>query len=71
MATLTAGRSFLDRAKEYERMAGEATTAEVRETLLHLGSRWRSLADDDEKTSKETSEIRRIIAPGPYRNSRS
>jgi hypothetical protein len=38
-----------ERAMECERQAAAATLPEVRKTLLHVASRWRELADEDEE----------------------
>jgi hypothetical protein len=42
-----------DRAAEWERRAAEAQTRELRETLLTATSRWRALADEDERRDAE------------------
>jgi len=48
VTTLVDPRNFLDRAAECERMADEAGNTNDRDTMLHLASRWRSLADAGE-----------------------
>ena len=41
-------QAFRERAEECERLADEATSLSVRETMLYLAMRWRALADENE-----------------------
>jgi hypothetical protein len=49
MSPTTPG-DFRARAEECERLAAEATSDTVRETLLYVAARWRILAAEDEAT---------------------
>jgi hypothetical protein len=42
-------QDFRDRADECERLAETATSPEIRETMIYVASRWRALAEGDEK----------------------
>jgi hypothetical protein len=42
-------RYFRARAAECERFAELTVTSHARERLLHAASRWRAMADDDER----------------------
>jgi hypothetical protein len=42
-------QDFRDRAAECERLAATATNPEARETMIYVASRWRALAEEDEK----------------------
>jgi hypothetical protein len=40
-----------DRAAEWERQAGDTQSPDIRETLLHVATRLRAMADEDERRS--------------------
>ena len=42
-------QDFRDRADECERLAATATSPEARETMIYVASRWRAMAEEDEK----------------------
>jgi hypothetical protein len=42
-------RIFRERAAECERLAAETKNPHDRETLLYVASRWRAMADEDER----------------------
>jgi hypothetical protein len=45
---------FLRRAEECERLAIETTSPIVRELLLHFGTQWRDLAQEEEDRAART-----------------
>ena len=49
MAPRDGPRYFRERAAECERLAAECVDPRARETLRYVASRWRALADEDER----------------------
>ena len=49
MAPQNEPQEFRDRAAECERLAELGTNRRDRETLLYVASRWRAMADEDDR----------------------
>jgi hypothetical protein len=49
MAPRSEPQEFRERAAECERLAKVSTSRRDRETLLFVASRWRAMADEDER----------------------
>jgi hypothetical protein len=55
-------QQFRERAAECERLAEIGTSHRDRETLLYVASRWRAMADEDERRWQTTACSMAVVA---------